>query len=48
MNLKGRSLLKEIDLTGEEFVYLVDLGGRLRKEKRMGQRPAGWPAATSR
>ena len=26
MNLHGRSLLKEIDLTAEEFLYLVDLG----------------------
>ena len=34
MDLRGRSLLKEIDLTREEFVYLVDLGHRLREEKR--------------
>ena len=26
MNLSGRNFLKEIDLTGEEFLYLVDLG----------------------
>jgi ornithine carbamoyltransferase len=38
MNLQGRSLLKEIDLTAEEFIFLVDLGGRLRMEKHMGQR----------
>jgi ornithine carbamoyltransferase len=38
MNLKGRSLLKETDLTAGEFGYLVDLGGQLRTEKHMGQR----------
>lgn len=38
MNLQGRNLLKEIDLTAAEFVYLVDLGGQLRMEKRMGLR----------
>ena len=44
MNLKGRNLLKEIDLTAGEFLYLVDLGGQLRMEKRMGQRTS-WLAA---
>src|SRR5579859_3466833 len=38
MNLHGRSLLKEIDLTAWEFRYLVDLGARLRLEKRLGER----------
>ena len=38
MDLYGRNLLKEIDLTSEEFLYLVDLGGTLRTEKRLGQR----------
>ena len=38
MNLQGRNLLKEIDLTAAEFTYLVDLGSRLRMEKRMGLR----------
>jgi len=38
MNLQGRNLLKEIDLTAAEFTYLVDLGCRLRLEKRMGLR----------
>ena len=38
MNLQGRNLLKEIDLTPGEFLYLVDLGDRLRMEKRMGLR----------
>ena len=38
MNLHGRSLLKEIDLTADEFRYLIDLGARLRSEKHMGQR----------
>src|SRR5579859_2287613 len=39
MDLRGRSLLKEIDFSAEEFLYLADLGGRLRAEKRAG-RPA--------
>ena len=38
MNLYGRSLLKEIDLTAEEFLQLVNLGERLRLEKHIGQR----------
>jgi ornithine carbamoyltransferase len=36
MNLHGRSLLKETDLTSEEFRYLVDLGGRVRGDKEQG------------
>ena len=40
IDLRGRNLLKEIDLTQEEFLYLVDLAGRLREEKRLGQRSA--------
>jgi ornithine carbamoyltransferase len=36
MNLKGRSLLKEADLTKFEFLYLVDLAEELRREKRLG------------
>ena len=39
MDLRGRSLLKEIDFSAEEFLYLVDLGGRLRADKRAGHRP---------
>ena len=35
MDLRGRSLLKETDLTREEFVHLVDLGRRLREEKKL-------------
>ena len=38
MDLHGRNLLKEIDLSAEEFLYLVDLAGILRTEKRLGQR----------
>ena len=38
MDLHGRNLLKEIDLTAEEFLYLVDLAEALRTEKRSGQR----------
>src|ERR1051326_1252423 len=36
MNLQGRNLLKETDLTAAEFLYLIDLGARLRLQKRMG------------
>ena len=36
MDLHGRSLLKEVDFTKEEFLYLVDLAGQLRQEKRAG------------
>jgi len=36
MNLHGRSLLKETDLTKEEFVFLIDLADQLRQEKRTG------------
>src|SRR2546429_8499098 len=38
MNLQGRNLLKESDLSAAEFLYLVDLGERLRLQKRMGMR----------
>ena len=38
MDLRGRSLLKEIDFSAEEFLYLVDLGARLRADKRAGRR----------
>jgi ornithine carbamoyltransferase len=44
MNLHGRSLLKETDLTAGEFRYLVDLARQLRADKRRGvtgQRLAG-------
>ncbi len=34
--LRGRSLLKEIDLTKEEFISLIDLAEALRVEKRTG------------
>jgi ornithine carbamoyltransferase len=36
MDLTGRSLTKEIDITPEEFLYLVDLAEKARKEKEMG------------
>jgi ornithine carbamoyltransferase len=36
VNLKGRSFLKEVDFTKEEFCYLVDLGARLREQRRAG------------
>jgi ornithine carbamoyltransferase len=38
MDLKGRSLLKETDLTAEEFLYLTTMAGQLREEKRAGRR----------
>ena len=38
MNLQGRSLLKETDLSAEEFLFLVDLAGRTKTQKRSGQR----------
>jgi ornithine carbamoyltransferase len=36
MNLHGRSLLKETDLTAAEFLYLVEEARRLRADKRRG------------
>ena len=38
MNLQGRNLLKETDLTKREFLDLIELAGRLRLQKRMGVR----------
>ena len=38
MDLTGRSLCKETDLSAEEFLSLVDLAVHLRLEKHMGQR----------
>ncbi|MGH3192257.1 MAG: ornithine carbamoyltransferase [Streptosporangiaceae bacterium] len=38
INLRGRSLVKEIDLTAGEFLYLIDASAQLRKEKHSGQR----------
>src|SRR5450432_2147588 len=38
MDLQGRNLLKEIDLTAAEFLHLVDLGGQCRTAKHLGQR----------
>jgi ornithine carbamoyltransferase len=37
MNLNGRSFLKEIDFTKDEFVSLIDLADQLRNEKRTHQ-----------
>jgi ornithine carbamoyltransferase len=36
MDLHGRNLLKESDFTKEEFLWIVDLAGQLRREKRSG------------
>jgi ornithine carbamoyltransferase len=38
VDLRGRSLLKETDLSAEEFLYLVELGGQLKMQKLNGQR----------
>jgi ornithine carbamoyltransferase len=38
MDLHGRNLLKETDLTCDEFMYLVDMAGCLRQQKRSGTR----------
>src|SRR5664280_172500 len=35
-HLHGRSLLKEVDLTKQEFLAIIDLAARLREEKRTG------------
>jgi len=40
MDLHGRSLLKEIDLTKAEFLYLVDLAGQFRADKHQSRRSA--------
>jgi ornithine carbamoyltransferase len=37
MNLSGRSFLKEIDFTKDEFVSLIDQADQLRTEKRTGR-----------
>jgi ornithine carbamoyltransferase len=39
MDLHGRSLLKEIDFTKDEFLFIVDLAEKLRQEKRNGAEP---------
>jgi ornithine carbamoyltransferase len=44
MDLHGRNLLKEVDFTKDEFLFIVDLANQLRQEKRIGtevQRMAG-------
>src|SRR5258708_1199763 len=38
INLHGRCLLKETDLTQAEFGYLVNVGSQLRSEERAGRR----------
>jgi ornithine carbamoyltransferase len=38
MNLRGRSLLKDADVTAEEFRHLVDLAYQMRSQKQAGQR----------
>jgi ornithine carbamoyltransferase len=38
MDLIGRSLLKEIDLSAQEFLQLVDFSGQLKMQKQIGQR----------
>ena len=36
MDLRGRSLLKELDFTREELLFLIELGARVRQEKKLG------------
>ena len=48
MDLHGRSLLKEIDLTSQEFLFLVDLAGILRSGETRRPADDGWRAGTSR
>lgn len=36
MNLLGRSFLKELDFSRDEWVYLLDLAARLKDERRRG------------
>ncbi len=36
MDLKGRNFLKLIDYSAEEILYLVDLAGKLKEEKKKG------------
>ena len=48
VNLRGRSLLKEVDFTKEEFLYLVDLAAAAAPGQAHGHRGAdAWSAATS-
>ncbi len=39
MDLRGRSMLKEIDFTKEELLHLVELARLMREEKRAGVEP---------
>lgn len=36
IDLHGRSLLREVDFSKEEFTYLIDLAQQLRDDKRLG------------
>ncbi len=36
MTLKGRNLLKMMDFTPEEILYLVDLSAELKEKKHQG------------
>ena len=46
--LHRRNLLKEIDLTPDEFRALLDLAAELKAAKRRAARSDAWPAGTSR
>jgi hypothetical protein len=46
MDLHGRNLLKEIDLTRAEFCYLVAFAGQLRDEKRGDLTVRLWKSAS--
>ena len=48
MNLHGRSFLKEVDFTKDEFLYLVDLAdAAARRRSAPAPSASGWPGATS-
>ena len=44
MDLNGRSLLKEIDFTAGEFIYLIDLANICGWKSTWASGPAGWRA----
>ncbi len=47
MDLHGRSLLKDVDFTKEEFLFIIDLAEELRRDKHAGAERQRWWVATS-
>ncbi len=37
VDLRNRSFTKELDLTGEEILHLLDLAGELKAARRAGE-----------